>query len=529
MTSIRTIALKSLVSLMVSGLMAMSAARPANAAALEALSSADAKLYSSAFDAAERGDFDTADQSLAHVSDPCLVGRVEYVKLAGPAPRKSSFAELVGWLSAFKDLPGADRIYNLALKLKPSGAQIPAPVAALSVASATDSQGAPDQRTSPTARQAYYGGDVTRALGLASASGDLWIAGLSAYRLGRFPEAMDDFWSVARDNDAGDMLRAGGAFWAARAAGKAGLAERERDYLRAAATLPTTFYGMIAQRRLELIADPLGRLLDTPEAEPKLIRVNATGLDAPAVIRLVQTDPRARRAVALMQIGRAVDAGLELRTGMALAEDDTQRAAWTTLVLALNPNRRTDAALTDAPVSRRPLGAIYPTPPLAPAGGYTLDRALVYALAWQESRFDPLAVSPVGAIGLMQVMPSSAADIGADPVLRDDPTALFDPPTNLRLGQDYVTWLMRSAVGPDLLRVVAAYNAGPAALDRTQKAVGVDDTLLIVESMPALETRNYVRRVMAAYWSYRRQFGADSPTLDALASGATSVDAALDR
>ena len=514
---------------MMGALLATTAISPARAAALEALSAADAQLYATAFNAAERGDFDTADQTLTHVSDPCLVGRVEYVKLAGPAPRKSSFAELVSWLTAFKDLPGADRIYNLALKLKPSGAQVPAPVTALSVASATDTEGAPYQRTSPAARQAYYDGDVTRALGLATASGDAWIAGLSAYRLGRFPEAMDDFWSVARDGAEGDILRAGGAFWAARSAGKAGLPDRERDYLRAAATLPTTFYGMIAQRRLELIADPLGQLLDAPEPTLQLMHVKATGLDAPGVIHLIETDPRARRAVALMQIGRPVDAGLELRTGLALAEDDNQRAEWTTLVLALNPNRSATQTLTDGPVAPRPLGALYPTPTLQPIGGYTLNKALVYALTWQESRFDPLAVSPVGAIGLMQVMPASAAEIGADPVLKDDPTPLFDPPTNLRLGQDYVRWLMQRAVGPDLLRVVAAYNAGPGALDRTQKAVGVDDTLLIVESMPAIETRNYVRRVMAAYWSYRYQFGADSKTLDALASGATFVDASLDR
>jgi soluble lytic murein transglycosylase-like protein len=59
--------------------------------------------------------------------------------------------------------------------------------------------------------------------------------------------------------------------------------------------------------------------------------------------------------------------------------------------------------------------------------------------------------------------------------------------------------------------------------------VGDDaDTLLIIECLPALETRNYVEKVMAAYWTYRRLFGEDSKTLDALARGAAFIDARLD-
>ncbi|MDP3594413.1 MAG: lytic transglycosylase domain-containing protein, partial [Phenylobacterium sp.] len=56
-----------------------------------------------------------------------------------------------------------------------------------------------------------------------------------------------------------------------------------------------------------------------------------------------------------------------------------------------------------------------------------------------------------------------------------------------------------------------------------------DDSLLIIESLPSLETRNYVEKVMAGYWTYRKKFGMDSKTLDALAMGANFVDARLDR
>ena len=120
----------------------LAASPNARAANLEALSDSDAQLYAAAFAAAERGDFAAVDSTLAQVSDPCLVGRVQYLKLIQPAAaHTASYTDLVGWLRAFKDLPGADRIYALAVKLKPAGDEPPAPSAAsLAAAGAADQQ-----------------------------------------------------------------------------------------------------------------------------------------------------------------------------------------------------------------------------------------------------------------------------------------------------------------------------------------------------------------------------------------------------
>ena len=76
--------------------------------------------------------------------------------------------------------------------------------------------------------------------------------------------------------------------------------------------------------------------------------------------------------------------------------------------------------------------------------------------------------------------------------------------------------------------MVAAYNAGPGAVLNTVQKVGDDDPLLMIECLPALETRNYVEKVMTAYWTYKRMFGEETKTLDALATGAHRVDARLD-
>jgi soluble lytic murein transglycosylase-like protein len=209
-----------------------------------------------------------------------------------------------------------------------------------------------------------------------------------------------------------------------------------------------------------------------------------------------------------------------------LAESPELRDDWTALALALNAN----APLNGGRPVRRVGGEDYPLPPLDPVGGFTIDKAMVYALVRQESRFDPMAVSAAGAMGLMQVRPSSAADVVGDDKLLADNSPLFDPAYNLRAGQDYFTWLMdRGVKSPDLLRAVAAYNGGPATLNRTAAQLGADcDTLLLIESLPFKETRNYVEKVMASYWTYRRLMGAENKTLDAVASGARTVDFRLD-
>ncbi len=105
-----------------------------------------------------------------------------------------------------------------------------------------------------------------------------------------------------------------------------------------------------------------------------------------------------------------------------------------------------------------------------------LDPELVRGVIQQESHGDPKAESAVGAQGLMQLMPSTAAGFGA--------TNPFDPEQNVRAGTRYLASLMREFNG-DMDKTLAAYNAGPAAV---KKAGGIP---------PFPETQNYVRRIRA--------------------------------
>ena len=502
------------------------AALPAQAASPAALDAHDVALYAAAFQAAERGDTVTADQAVAQVDDHCLAGKVQYLEITHAKARTQSYDELNRWLNSFADLPGASLVYELALKLKPADAKLPTPAATAALAPDNELR-LPPAREVHAAREAYFDGHISQALDIARRSGDVWIAGLAAYRLGQYGDALISFERLAANPAEDDAVRAAGGVWAARAAVQAGMPDHVTPLLKIAAAAPDTFYGMIAKRKLELADDPLGRLIDASNSSAASAPPPVAG--ETAMDRLVRTDARAHRAIALMQLARQIDAGAELRAGFAEASDDDSRGLWLNLMFELNPNRPQTGEIVLHSAAPTAVATTYPTPALQPAGGFTIDKSLVYAIVWQESRFNSLAVSPVGAVGLMQLMPPSAASMAGDPTLQSEPIHLFDTGQNLQLGQAYIRWLENNAGHYDLLRTIAAYNGGPSTLARTENALPPGaDSLMVIESFPFSESRAYVKKVVAAYWCYRRQFGAPTRTLDAVAQDLPTIDARLD-
>jgi len=482
----------------------------ANAAGPQALSPSDAKKYAEAFDATARGDFIEAQMSTSDVKDKSLLGVLSFQQLMHPSAHTASFQELANWLSQYADLPSADRIFALASRRKPIGAEAPRRPLLAGIdwgqigESANDFINRLPGSRGQAAKSAFYSGDVKRALALAPGAGDFWIAGMSAYRLKNPALAETYFVKVARDGREDPWLRAAGAYWAGRAASDMGDGAKAAGYLREAANFPDTFYGMIAERQ--------GRMQSASARsgarQGDLVLTSYSGPDID-LTKFIKADPRAHRAAALSQIGRPVEAGLELRAGLALADTPAEKQQWTSLALALNPQAAA-AARAGAPVR---IAAELPVPPLEPKSGFTLDKALVYAIVRQESRFNPMALSRAAG----------------DDKLKTDMSPLFDPAFNLRVGQDYLTWLMERGVGYDILRTVAAYNGGPATLIKTAQMLGDEaDSLMVIECLPSLETRNYVEKVMAGYWTYRKMWGEDSPTLNAIAGGAQFIDARLD-
>ena len=348
-----------------------------------------------------------------------------------------------------------------------------------------------------------------------------YVAGLSAWRLQRPDLARNWFEAAWRAGDGDADLKAGAAFWAARAQLRTGPAMGGSSnfyalWLHRAAHEPATFYGQIARQSLGLRPDrppPPGRL--------------TLGL---ADIELIDGTEAGHRAFALLQVEQPARAEAELRRLWGSWRLDPARdpaGMGRALVLVAQQAGLNDfasaleAALPDGAGRSREPGTLS-LPTLRPTGGFRVDPALIYGLTRLESNFDASIVSPAGAMGLMQVMPVTAAYLAGDGRAASPATLarqLRDPGDNLQIGQRYLLFLAES-LDHDLLRMLSAYNSGVGSFARWNADVQhMDDPLMFIESIPNRQTRAYVSRALTYTWLYAAQMRLPTPSLDDLAAG----------
>ncbi len=352
-------------------------------------------------------------------------------------------------------------------------------------------------------QQAYMLGDAAAATGRQYAPQLDWCAGLAAFRLQKFAEAANHFEQLAQVGAIPKWNRSAAAFWAARAYMRTGDARRVVTLLTFAARDQPTFYGLLAEKLL-------GLDIETGFSDPVLLPGDFS--------RLMQNGP-AHRAVALWQIHESkydYYVNTELNRAFGMSANLQLDAAFAALARALGvPNlelRASETSYTRGLV----LTGLFPIPPYQPSGGYTIDPALVLAFVRIETRFQPNAVSPVGAMGLMQLMPSTARSLGG----RTTDDELLDPGYNMALGQRYIARMLNHYNG-SIAQAAAAYNAGPGKVTAwtAARAGKEDDSLMFIESMRAPETRSYVKRLLTYYWMYHRRNDKTNPSLDDTARG----------
>lgn len=471
----------------------------------------DLERYRRAFAAVDASDWKALDAMVTQVQDRRLVGHVLAVHYLNPSSAVP-FTDLRAWMDLYGDLPEADDIYRLALSQKPKDATLPFPRSAQSNGNeALDPDSVASAEPHTTAGDRAFAhffsrddkdalGEAVRAIGLLGdrASTSHWIAGLAAWRLGQVEEAERHFVALAGSSTASGWMQAAGAYWAGRVSERQGVASAAAKWFNSASRYPTTFYGMLAMRKLGL---------DIAQ------EVSAASLTADHLDILAET-PAGYRAIALLEIGRRDLAAQELERIDAAGNPKLEEAVVVTAdaahlgELSTNLAQRIARPADDA-------SARFPIPSWQPRGGFKIDPALVYAVARQESRFDPKAVSPAGAAGLMQIMPNTA-----DQIAPNRQASLFDPSTNLDLGQRYLRTLMRDPnIGENLLLLAVAYNRGSGNPTRLREMLEHDDPLLAVESLPTEETRGFIEHVLANYWVYRARLGADTSSLTELANG----------
>ncbi len=544
----------------------------------EVLSRADAERYRDAFDLQKRGEWRAADRLIAALDDDLLRGHLLAQRYLHPTHYRSEYAELRDWMAAYADLPQAGRIHRLAARRRPASARWPNRPDPVPGLRGVDTPRHPSTRPLPTrgglseaqrkraraierivtnrlrhgwtksakrmlntaeARQvlsrsrfdalraalgmAYLGdGRVEWALDWAdkaTRSGDRvprahWVAGLAAWKLGRFDRAAGHFERAAASRFATPEDAAAAAFWAARAHLVSRRPARVNAFLDQAAAHPRTFYGLIALGLLGREA-PFARHGDA--ATERRFR------------RLAER-PAGRRLRALAQVGQTDRAARELELMVARGDRATRHAA---LLLA----DRAGLAEAAMRLARRlygpaaPIAFAFPLPGLRPKDGFTIDRALLFALMRQESRFDAAARSPMGARGLLQIMPRTASFVAGDHRLHgSERRRLHDPDVNLRLGQAYLRHLLgEPPVDGDLLRLLTAWNGGPGNLAKWLRLHRPNrDPLLFMELIPLRETRHFVEAVLANMWIYRFRLGQPAPSLAAIAAGEWPAYSALD-
>lgn len=532
------------------------------------LSDADIARYQRISELQAKAKWKAADKIIAKLENRVLMGHVLFQRYMHPTGYRSSYKELSGWLAKYADLPGAKRVYRLAMRRKPAHARAPhkpTPLtndevryevvdetpkkSHLSRSQRIDARqllsrirnhlrrGQPDRaekRLWATARlhllspadfdeqsnriaTAYLTeGNYEKALALASLAAARsrdsvetadWTAGLAAWQLGDYDSAYQSFAYLANSKTAGTWTRAAGGYWAARAAVRAHTPQAAIDMLTTATQFPHTFYGLIAAEQLGTIPQ---FHWDTPvlteEARTRLMRI-----------------PGVERAVALREVGMTDLADVEMKMAWQRSNrrlDD----AFLSLASYLNlpATQITVSTRGRIPANMRSDAGLYPVPDWQPDGGFTLDPALIFAFMRQESRFDPQAKSWAGARGVMQLMPSTASFIARDRSLRRrNASKLFDPQFNMTLGQKYLSHLMDSdPIKDNLFLLTAAYNGGPGNLNKWLRNANFgDDWLLFMETLPSQETRIYIERVMANYWIYRLRMQQSTPSLMAVASG----------
>jgi soluble lytic murein transglycosylase-like protein len=324
-----------------------------------------------------------------------------------------------------------------------------------------------------------------------------WISGLASWRMNDCNAAHASFVEAARYAREPEF-NAGAHFWAARAAQACRRPREVAPYLRAAARSQESFYGLLARELLGM--------------DKRLPRTTA-----PRDLDRIEAQPNIRRAAELAALGRRSEAEALLRHQAKICNPADHRSLIRVAEKMNLAGAQFWLAHFGQPGAQVDAADRYPAPNWTPYNGWRVDPALAFAHIIQESNFRTDAVSPAGAVGLMQVRPGTAGDTARARGTSVNVAALKDPLVNIDYGQAFIE-LIRSntATRGQLPKVIAAYNAGPVPVERWAY-YDRGDPLLWMESIPYWETRYYVPTVLRNMWVIQGLQGQSTPTLTALA------------
>lgn len=313
--------------------------------------------------------------------------------------------------------------------------------------------------------------------------GALWESGWAAYKTGAFAAAAAYFKQLAGS----EALREKALYWLGHAQRGAGDAGAQTTFAQLLDEYPLGYYALTfrqAEKLPRTVTAPLtgnpGDLLPLPEGYARAKALITFGLYDEATKELTAIRKKStNRQKSLPGLARLYLEMEDYHSALALyRQEQPRRLAKDNLaVWGIN----------------YPLAYREAVSACARTNG--VPEWLVYSIIRAESSFLPSALSPAGAIGLMQVMPATAKAITGKSA-KSEPAILYRPEMNITLGVKHLKDLLALYNG-DLVAAVAAYNAGAGNVNRWKKSFGNLRRDEFIESIPFAETREYVKKVLA--------------------------------
>ena len=530
---------------------------------IDILSDADESLYSQIFILQDSEKHSAAQNLERQLSDPILKHEILYQRYFSKTYHTKG-SEVKAWMEKYNDMPGAARMEKLSklkqVTVKP--ARVPNMLTGgLSIETAQSEtwtektySGSTDKKitkfkkairsgSTKTARNIleersfkrkltesdygrlagrlayiYYTNgeyELAKKWGFVASDAEseygLWTMGLLYFKEEKFAESEKYFSKILKLKQINNARKTEAAFWAGRAAAARGDDARAEEYWTIAAAHPMAFYGALAATMMGNVPEYEFFEQEFTEEDIDELRADRYGKIALALIQVNRRE-RAEEYLKYMMTSKVSDRSLHAINAIA-----TKFGLSRVAILASGVIRDRGILEIDDDVI---YSAQYPLPDWEPMGGWSIDRALLLAIIKQESGFRTAAKSGAGANGVMQIMPGTAKRVARKNDVKLSDIDMSNPEHNMFLGQQYIVDLLQhQLIQNNIIKMLVAYNAGMGNLVKFEKSFSTSDPLLYIESFPAYETRNYIKRVMSNLWLYRARLNQPLTALQELADG----------
>ncbi len=530
---------------------------------LDVLSDSDASLYKQIFSMQDNEKILSATKLQSQLDDDLLLNEVLYQRYFSDSYTTRG-KEITAWMNKYNDMPGAQRMQKLA-NIKKATVKKPNLPISISGGGAIETPQSENwtakkysgdtakniekfkrairSGSTKTAREIlenrsvkktltasdygrlagrlsyiyYTNGETELAKKWGFISSDenseygLWTMGLIYFKEENFKESQKYFSKILALEHINNARKIEAAFWAGRAADMNGAADMARKYWSVAASYPMAFYGALSATMLGEVPQYEFFEQDCSDEDIDELRQTKYGKRALALLQVGRKD-RAEEYLKLMITSRATDRQLHAVNSVATAYGLPRVSVQASSVIQDRGILEIDDDII--------YSAQYPLPDWEPMGGWSIDRALLLAITKQESGFRTTAKSGAGANGVMQLMPSTAKRVARQNNLDISEMDMSNPEHNMYLGQQYIVDLLSHPnIENNIIKMLAAYNAGMGTMTKFEKTFYTYDPLLYIESFPAYETRNYIKRVMSNLWLYRARLNQPLTSLQEMANG----------